>query len=91
MRVLAVCGMGLGSSLILRINVESVLKELGIQATVEVSDVTSAKSMPADLLVTSGQLAEVLTRDDVPIVTVQNYLDRDEIRSKIKAVLGQEG
>jgi len=90
-RVLAVCGMGLGSSLILRINVESVLKELGIQATVEVSDVTSAKSMPADLLVTSGQLAEVLTRDDVPIVTVQNYLDRDEIRSKIKAVLGQEG
>ncbi|QZA32172.1 PTS sugar transporter subunit IIB [Hydrogenibacillus sp. N12] len=91
MRVLAVCGMGLGSSLILRINVESVLKELGIQASVEVSDVTSAKSMPADLIVTSGQLAEVLRRDDVPIITVQNYLDREEIRSKIQAALGQEG
>ncbi|EKP95161.1 PTS sugar transporter subunit IIB [Thermaerobacter subterraneus] len=91
MRVLTVCGMGLGSSLILRIHVESVLKELGIQASVEVSDITSARSTPADLIVTSSQLAEVLRRDDVPIVTVMNYLDREEIRSKIQAVVGKDG
>lgn len=91
MRVLAVCGMGLGSSLILRINVAAALEQLGIQAEVEVSDVTSAKSLAADLIVTSGHLVDALGRNDVPVITVQNYLDRREIMEKLKAALALGG
>lgn len=83
--------MGLGSSLILRINVAAALEQLGIQAEVEVSDVTSARSLPADLIVTSGHLVHALGRNDVPVITVQNYLDRREIMEKLKAALPLEG
>lgn len=83
MHILAVCGMGLGSSLILRTQVESVLKEAGIEGSVEVADITTAKSVQADLIVTSNQFADLLRRDDVPILIVTNYLDREELRTKI--------
>ena len=36
MKVLTVCGLGQGSSLILRMNVESVLKEMGVEADVTI-------------------------------------------------------
>jgi len=35
------CGVGMGSSLILKMNVEDVLKELNVPATVEHSDIGS--------------------------------------------------
>ncbi|EPD6333780.1 hypothetical protein ACS5NX_000867 [Klebsiella oxytoca] len=34
MKILTVCGLGMGSSLILKMNVEAVLKQHGIQASV---------------------------------------------------------
>ena len=45
MKILAVCGMGLGTSLILRMNAEKALKQLGIEADVEVSDMGSARAL----------------------------------------------
>lgn len=89
MRVLAVCGMGLGSSLVLRMGVEAVLKELGVEATVSVSDLSSARTEVADLIVTSGALAEHLRTVSVPVVEIHNYMDREEIRAKLRAVLKQ--
>lgn len=83
MRILAVCGMGLGSSLVLRMGIEAVLKELGVQATVVVSDLSSAKTEPADLVVTSGALAESLKSLSIPVVEIHNYLDRSEMRTKL--------
>jgi len=35
LKVVAACGVGMGSSLILKMNVEDVLKELNVPATVE--------------------------------------------------------
>ena len=46
-KILAVCGMGLGTSLILRMNAEKALKQLGIEADVEVSDMGSARALAA--------------------------------------------
>ncbi|MDB4896352.1 MAG: putative system, component, partial [Firmicutes bacterium] len=58
MRILCVCGMGLGSSLLLKMQVESVLKELNTRAdSIEIADIGSARAMAADLVVTSPQFA----------------------------------
>lgn len=61
MKILCVCGLGQGTSLILRMNVENVLRELGISADVEHTDVSSASSMNADYIITSNELAQSLT------------------------------
>lgn len=91
MKILAVCGMGLGSSLILRLGIEGALKELGIEGEVEVADIGTAKSISCDLIVTSQQLAELLSSTGKPVVAIHNYLDRVEMRDKIKAAFQGEG
>ncbi|MGI1690429.1 PTS sugar transporter subunit IIB [Thermoanaerobacter uzonensis] len=81
MRILTVCGLGQGSSLILKMNVESVLKNIGITAEVENSDVSTALFEKADLIITNKELAENLENSAVPILIVKNYFDKNEIRN----------
>lgn len=83
MKILAVCGLGQGTSLILRMNVEAVLAQMGIDADVEHIDVSSAKSMPADLILTTRELADTLheSGSNVPVAIVNNYFDQAEITS----------
>jgi PTS system ascorbate-specific IIB component len=35
MKIIAVCGMGIGTSVLLKMNAEKVLRQLGIDATVD--------------------------------------------------------
>lgn len=87
MKILCVCGLGQGTSLILRMNVENVLKELGVSADVEHTDVSSASSMPADYIVTSNELAQSLQGHSAKIVIVNNYFDLAEIKEKLQEAL----
>lgn len=83
-KILAVCGLGQGTSLILRMNIEQVLGDLGVTADVEHIDVSSASSMEADLIVTNNELAQSLTDHDAEIVIVNNYFDLDELKNALK-------
>lgn len=87
MKILAVCGMGFGSSMVLRMTIEAVLKEAGIKASVATSDISSAKAETADIIVTSAEFSELLTGMNIPIVTVKNYVDRNEMKEKLIPVL----
>jgi PTS system ascorbate-specific IIB component len=86
-KILAVCGMGLGTSLILRMNAEKALKQLGVEADVEVSDMGSARALAstADLVLTSQELAEQLGPVKPKVVTISNFIDFDEMITKLKA------
>ena len=57
MKIVCVCGMGLGSSLIAKMNVESIMEKESIQATVENCDLGSVSSVIADWYVTTRELA----------------------------------
>ena len=88
MKILAVCGMGLGSSLMLRMQVESALKDLGVTGvSVEVADVGTAGGAGADIIVTSPQFAPILTNAAAKVVAIQNYMDKKEVTEKIKTAL----
>ena len=50
MKILAVCGMGFGSSMMLKMTIEKILKEKGITADVETADFTTASSIYADFI-----------------------------------------
>lgn len=91
MKILTVCGMGLGSGLLLRMQVEKALKQLGVQADVEVSDMGSARALAktADLVVTSPELAQQLGDVKPPVVTIVNFVSFNEMLTKLGAVLGK--
>ena len=92
MKILTVCGLGMGSSLILKMNVETVLRQHGIQASVEHMDVSSAVSANADVVITNAELVDNLKHLSCPVVVVNNYIDNAEIiRALTQANILQPG
>lgn len=83
MLINTVCGNGLGSSLILKINVDKILKELGEKADVEATDVGSVGSSGADLIVTTTQFESNLKNVDKKIIYVNNVMDKKELKEQL--------
>ncbi len=85
MKILAVCGMGLGSGLLLRMQAEKALRQLGVQADVEVADIGTARALAAtaDLIITSEELAQQLGTVRPRIVTITNFIDLAEMVTKL--------
>ncbi len=83
MKVLTVCGLGQGTSLILKMNVEQALADKGISAEVEHMDVSTASTMQADYIITSNELAESLVEHSAKVFIVNNYFDMEEINNAI--------
>jgi len=88
-KILAVCGMGLGSGLILRMQAEKALKELGVQADLEVADIGTARALAptADLILTSEELAQQLQGVKPRIVTISNFIDLREMVDKLAVAI----
>lgn len=84
MNVLTVCGLGMGTSLILKMNVENILKENNVNAKVEHLDVSTAKSTNADLIVTSNELVKNLEGHKAQIIVIKNFFDKEEILKALK-------
>jgi PTS system ascorbate-specific IIB component len=85
--------MGIGSSLLLMMNVQKALKQLGIRADVEQSDIGLARSASGgfDLIVTTAELAELLVGVKPPVVTITNFISVQEMVDKLGAALGEKG
>jgi len=82
MRVLAVCGMGLGSSLILKMNIEKVMEEEGIKGSVEVKDLSSIQGERADFIFASEEIASKIDHM-AEVISVKNMTDKNEIKEKV--------
>ncbi len=89
MKILAVCGMGLGTGLLLRMQAEKALREIGIEADVEVADIGTARALAssADLILTSEELAAQLGQVKPRIVTISNFIDLREMVTKLRAAM----
>lgn len=90
MKIVCLCGMGLGSSLIAKMNVEDLLKELGIKASVETCDVGSIKSEVADYYITTKELAKnIPSEKSEKTIILTNFVKKDEIRKVVEPVLAR--
>ncbi len=82
-RIMAVCGFGIGTSLILKMKIEGVLKKHDIDADVFTADATSAPSETADIIFTSQEISEVIaSKVKAPMVIINNFLSEDELVGK---------
>jgi PTS system ascorbate-specific IIB component len=81
LKMLTVCGFGVGSSMVLKMKLDELLKSEHIDAQVETADIGSASSMPCDLIFTSKELGEKLKQSvSVPVISISNFIDKNEIR-----------
>ncbi len=87
MKILAVCGMGIGSSMILKMNIDAVLRQLGhSDVEVEHCDITAARGTTADLIVAAKDIAPSI-QTTVPVISIQSVMSKDELKTKLAEVL----
>ncbi|CAJ2236969.1 PTS sugar transporter subunit IIB [Companilactobacillus paralimentarius] len=92
MKFLAVCGFGVGSSMVLKMTLDKVVKEMGIDATVENTDIATAKATEADVYFTSQELLPDLKSSvKNPVYPVKKYMDKEEVGNQVKAYLDSVG
>lgn len=81
--------MGLGTSELLKINAEKVLKLLDIEATVEAADISTARkaSFDAQIILTTPELVESLQGVNAEIVAIDHFFDLQELNAKLSKAL----
>lgn len=83
MNIVTVCGMGMGSSLILKMNIDDILNKNGIQADVEACDLGSVTGRNCDLVVTTNELSSQIEGKGFNVVYVNNVIDKKAIEEKV--------
>ena len=84
MKILCVCGFGLGSSMIAKVNVEEICSDQGVEADVDTCDLGSIAGTNADLYVTTRELFE-----DFPdklrekTLCITNFVKKKEIAAEL--------
>ena len=88
-KILAVCGMGIGTSILLKMQLDKVIKALDIIADVELADISTARGLAvtADLIVTSNELVDRIGDVTAPIVAVVNFMDLKGLTEGVRSAL----
>ena len=91
LKIVTVCGNGIGSSLMLKMKIEEICEEEWIKNIyVESSDFNGALSKQADLIVTVEEIANQIP-DSQEKVVIRSYINKKKIREdvldKIKKLL----
>jgi PTS system ascorbate-specific IIB component len=91
MKIVAVCGMGIGTSVLLKMNAEKALRALDVDADVEAADIGTARGAArmADLVLTSAELVEEIGEVPTEVVVINNFTDVNEITEKLTTFLGK--
>jgi PTS system ascorbate-specific IIB component len=81
--------MGIGTSVLLKMNAEKVLDILGVSAEVQAADISKAKvdGPSADIILTTPELVYQLEKMPGKIVAIEHVFDLVEIREKLSAAL----
>jgi PTS system ascorbate-specific IIB component len=90
MKIVALCGVGIGTSAILKVNAERALERLDIQADVTAADVASVKLAAADaqVILTSSELLPSIGKTNADVIVIDNFFDLDELTAKLETALG---
>jgi ascorbate PTS system EIIB component len=88
-KIIAVCGMGIGTSVLLKINAEKVLKMIGVEATVEAADMATARgaAFDAQIVLTTPELVEYLKGLNAEIISIDHFFDLEELNTKLSKAL----
>ena len=90
MKIAAVCGFGVGSSLLLKISIDKAFRALGIDEEAINTDITTAKGIVCDAIFTSVDMAEELRSEvNVPVYAVKRYMDVAEVQSVLEQCLAE--
>jgi len=83
MRIATLCGMGFGTSMMLKLFIDDILKAEGIRAEVVPWDLGTFKGQQADIVVAAKDFESHLRSITARVVLIQNLVDKVEIKTKL--------
>lgn len=83
-RALIACRTGMGSSMMLKIKVDQVVKENKFDLDVQHSTLDDVKSFKGELLITMADVAEEMKGQVPYVIGVNNLMDKKEIETKLR-------
>jgi len=89
MKIFAVCGAGIGTSVLLKSNADRVLQDLGIEAEVKAVSLSDAMASdsPAQIVLVTPELLEKLTGLKSEVIAINNIFDLGELSQKLETAL----
>ncbi|AUH38493.1 PTS lactose transporter subunit IIB [Lactiplantibacillus plantarum] len=93
MKFLAVCQSGLGSSFMVQMNIQSILKDENVKEDIQVdhSDVGSVGADSADYFFVELTLQSALgSIPENKVVLLKSLIDKQEVRNHVNTILDQE-
>jgi len=86
MRIVVVCGMGIGTSILLKMTAEKALRAMDVDADVEAADIGTARgaARTANIVLTSADLVEEIGEIQAKIIVINNFTDVNEVTEKLK-------
>jgi PTS system ascorbate-specific IIB component len=90
MKIVTICGAGIGSSGILKVNAERVLARLEIDAQVVAVDIAGLADAATDaqVILTSSEFLPAIGKTYADVIVIDNYFDTSELTTKLEAALG---
>ena len=87
-QILTVCAVGVGSSLMLKMNADKVVKNHGFKAKIENTNMTGAMGYKPDILITTadiyGQIKGIKAKE---VVILTNMVSKKELEEKLVPAL----
>ena len=88
MKIATLCGMGFGTSMMLKLFIDDVFKAEGITGHQIIPwDLGSFKGQKVDLIVAPTDMESHLKGSETMVVYIKNLVDKQEIKEKIVAAL----
>lgn len=84
-KALIACRTGMGSSMMLKIKVDQVVRAKSFPLEVQHSTLDDVKSFKGDLLITMADVADELKGQVPYIIGINNLMDKKELETKLQA------
>lgn len=83
LKIVTVCGAGVGSSMMLRLFTQQILEAEKIEAVVDASDIGSVSPDSYDILITTSDFADVLRDSKAYIIRIDNMMDKQYLKEQL--------
>lgn len=90
-KALIACRTGMGSSMMLKIKVDQVVRANKFPLDVQHSTLDDVKSFNGDLLITMADVAEEMQGQVPYIIGIHNLMDKNEIETKLHEFFESQG
>lgn len=90
MKIVTICGAGIGTSAILKVSAERALGRLGFEAEVLATNVGRVRedADDAQVILTTREHLDTIGSTYADVIVIDNILDQEELVSKLEAALG---